>query len=239
VSVDETRGFITSDKVKRLEMGGVLVHRYSEDDVVATNPWMLKDAQTGRAIKMKTLELFMHMSPVIHAARFAERAMGTPPTFVWVMEDDVFVCGNLSDIVTAHASTYADIMSNGHFIINPNNGPPGHQRLWKPQVGASRAFAQRYKDDDIIVDFEFVQRFSWRLLEFFDRLIVNEHVTAESEMFAPTVCAVEPWCHRAFFNHRVIGQWDWNLIVSEPEVALLCDAHLKQGRSTLNHKAKF
>jgi hypothetical protein len=68
---------------------------------------------------------------------------------------------------------------------------------WELWIVASKAYTQRYRGNDIVCDFEFVQRFSWRILEFFNKLVSVDHVAGESEMFGPTVCAAESWCNVA------------------------------------------
>lgn len=93
VSVDETREPISSDKVRRLEEGGVVVHRYTSKDIVDANTWMLKQHWTAKLFNLHQLALYMHVSPIVHAARHAKRVLQAPPNFVWVIEDDVFVCG--------------------------------------------------------------------------------------------------------------------------------------------------
>ena len=86
------------------------------------------------------------------------------------------------------------------FYMYPSSQKHSKQCRWELWIMASREYTERYQGNDIVVDFEFAQRFSWRLLEFLSRLVSVDHVAAESEMFAPTVCAAEPWCSVACVN---------------------------------------
>ena len=113
VSVDETRGPISPDKVSRLEKSGVIVHRYTTKDVVDANEWMLRERYLAKHYAQNNLGLYLHSEPIVLAARFAKKVIGEPPDFVWVFEDDAFFCGKSHAIPCCRSCTLLILCSIG------------------------------------------------------------------------------------------------------------------------------
>jgi len=75
--------------------------------------------------------------------------------YVWVLEDDVGVTGDLANITNAYASSKADLLTHGC----------GPCSATQPASFVSPAFEAYVPEKDRLCSFEFVQRFSARLLK--------------------------------------------------------------------------
>jgi len=169
-----------------------------------------------------------HMEPVLLAADFARETVNVcRHAQYWVMEDDVFICGKLSQLIKYYDTKFADadLLDSGRHI---NNG----LRSW-----GSREYQTLYPMKMRVMDEEHVMRFSSRLLDHIWRL-GREGITAESEWFASTVAKVDGFRHEAFDKIH-IGAWSFDNRMNESSANELCHKRRASQGPLLNHAGKF
>lgn len=100
--------------------------------------------------------------------------------YVWVIEDDVGVCGNMSEFIASYGNDTSDFIATAGLEKAPWD--------WRHYWEGSDEFAAKFEAGERWHAAEHVERFSVRFLMHLDDLIRNKRITAHSEMFAPTVC---------------------------------------------------
>merc|ERR1719230_30601 len=118
------------------------------------------------------------MEPVFMAlSHLKQRASASfaEDTKVWILEDDVAVCGPLSNFITEYQQRNADHLSS-HYV---------HVSLpWAHRDDVSRGFHNRYPLVSRWYSFQMVGRFSYKFLTHLESLNRAHNITAVSEMFA-------------------------------------------------------
>jgi len=156
--------------------------------------------------------------------------------YVWMVEDDVGVCGSLSELIASYGNDTSDFISS--------NGLHRSKPSWAHINEASQAFLVTYPQDKRWNDLEFVERFSVRFLLHLEDLMRNRSIVSQwSEMFPATVCknsekfscsSLKEWHH---FN----TYWEWNTAVSEADWRELCPSgpHVCHSPPRLAHALKW
>lgn len=103
--------------------------------------------------------------------------------YVWVFEDDVGICGNMSEFIAAHGNDTSDFIATAGLEYAPHD--------WRHRNEGSDEFQIMYPPERRWHNGEQIERFSVRFLKHIDDLIRNKNVTAHSEMFPATVCVNE------------------------------------------------
>lgn len=101
-------------------------------------------------------------------------------SYVWVIEDDIGVCGNMSEFIASYGDDPTDFIATAGMQKAPWD--------WRHYWESSEAFVAKYPLGTHWHAAEHVERFSMRFLLHLDDLIRNHKVTAHSEMFPATVC---------------------------------------------------
>lgn len=135
--------------------------------------------------------------------------------YVWVFEDDVGICGSMSEFIANYSYDNSDFIATHHM----KKAAPA----WRHFEEASEHFREMYPPDNRYLAYEQVQRFSVRFLVYLNDLIGTRGVTAHSEMFPATVCQnsgefqcsilnPEHFVDWAFSEVSRIDEKDWNKI---------------------------
>lgn len=224
VSVDDSH--LTQKERWAVPLSAEHVHRFVWADVQRRFPQAAKASERHRQKNATTLAdgKTFHVEPILLALDWARaRVRLRPDAFVWVVEDDVFFCGSFSEIAGAYSRDHADFLTGKIAGV----GKWGHRGF------ATEAFLRRYPEGSRRMALEFVERFSLRFLEHLKRLSGLEAVSAQSEMFAPTVCRQDGFSESRF-SPRHVGLWHWYTRVGPGYAARFC-----KGGTTMNHAAKF
>lgn len=150
-----------------------------EDMVVRhQDPWLL-----GKTWKPSGWDT--HTEFVLLAAQEARRKgfLTDDNGYVWVFEDDLGICGSMSEMIAYYANNTADFIFS--HSLHPLKERP---KDWPHYCEGSDAFLNMYPPEKRWYAAEHVVRFSLRFLSHLDALIREAKVTAHSEMFPPTVC---------------------------------------------------
>lgn len=100
--------------------------------------------------------------------------------YVWVFEDDIGICGSMSELIASYADDTTDFIAT-HSL---NKAP----KTWPHYCEGSDAFLDMYPPKKRWHAAEHVTRFSVRFLLHLDAMIREHNVTSHSEMFPATVC---------------------------------------------------
>jgi hypothetical protein len=167
----------------------------------------------------------MHVESLLDAVHYIRgHACVSDDAHFWTLEDDVFVCGNISAMLKSYTEDSSDLLFAQKLDM----------QRWPWRRKASHGFMKMYKISSRSATSEVMQRFSGSLLDHLEELSHNG-VTAWSEMFASTVCENDGFaCQR--FRDEHVGRTGWDLHISKEESIELCKNATK---TTVYHAAKF
>ncbi|CAK0788044.1 unnamed protein product [Prorocentrum cordatum] len=223
VSADDTG--LAPEHQAQLDLPPSSVHRYVWDDV--KEQYRVLRVLPGK-FNQKVSARYFHMEPILLAVAFAEKHTDLAnDALVWVFEDDVFICGTLSGFVSQYAEDASDFLGYGRY-----------KGSWVFWYWGSGPFLRRYAKVNRTVELEHVQRFSMRFVRHMASLCREQNFTAESEMFAPTVCQSEGF-RCSSFDRRHLGVYMWNTRLNQTAAGASCARTNSSGLSTINHAGKF
>lgn len=104
--------------------------------------------------------------------------------YVWVFEDDVGICGNMSEFIAGYSDDPTDFIATRDL----ERASETWRQPWMHYSEGSEGFLNTYPISNRWRAFEMVERFSVRFLLHLDDLIRNKSISAHSEMFPATVC---------------------------------------------------
>lgn len=173
-----------------------------------------------------------HTEPTLLAVKHARQRGFNGKEDVWVIEDDVGLCGKLPDLVRAYVGNPAD------FLVFDTASSVGHASSHFIDEG-SDAFLDRYATGQRWHARENVLRFSSRFLHFLHFAMIDG-VTAHSEILVVTICKNEGFdCALASKEHLFADRFGWDTRVTPDEWYQLCPpgSHLETPK--LAHGLKF
>jgi len=217
VSMDQTN-FNHTDDLRRALGPNTLMHGYTWPDVIAAYP-VLSSVEDASAWNF-------HVETISVAMQYVKKhAPVTHDAPVWVLEDDVFVCGSISDFINSYRLDRSDLLTASYTPFVDS---------W----AMSTEFDIRFPPFSRVKSYEHVQRFSARFLDFLERESHDEEVTAMSETFVPTECwkstTEEFTC--GMFEADHIGDYKWDSELDAADVTSTCE---EADAPTINHGAKF
>jgi len=218
VSMDRTN-VDRIDDLRRTVGPNTLVHGFNwYDDVEPKYPVLASVADaTGWNFHVEAISVAMQ-----YVKQHAVIAKEAP---VWVLEDDVFFCGSISDFISSYYADKSDLLSASYkpFVDN-----------WS----MSAAFDFRFPYPSRVQSYEHVQRFSQRFLDYLGRESRDEEVTAMSEIFVPTECwnSITESFTCGTFKADHIGDYNWYNEMTKGDAKAACERSLTP---TINHGAKF
>lgn len=182
-----------------------------------------------------------HMEPLSLAAKYAFDRFGIAFDYIWMLEDDVIICGGITKLLALHAGNSADLLGG-----MPGRMPsPGHVERWIHRDEGTQQFLERYPVSKRRHGFEQVIRFSRNLLDRLHELAYAEGVSAQSEMFPYTVALNENFKFDNALEENY-GDFCWTRVegnrircaFSQKEETRMCDKSEHEGKVTINHAAK-
>lgn len=219
VSVDATHYNRTSEISSAVPKA--IVQDYTWDDVLSGYP-VLSEMTIASAYDF-------HMEPILLAVNYSRtHARTSQNASVWVIEDDVFLCGGtISDFISLYGDVNSDFLSVSFDDTD--------EWFWR-DYGSSK-FLQAFSPELRRKSNEHVQRFSSTFLAHLEKESRLSNMTAQSEMLAPTEC----WNHKdAFrcetFDSKHVGEYDWWRHMDEATANATCQA---AKNITINHAGKF
>jgi len=197
-----------------------LIHEYTWSEVEGTYPVVLS---LGDASAYN-----LHTEAIIETVQYTRKKIPVADTaHVWVLEDDVFICGGgISEFINSYRNDTSDLLA-GHYF----------RKIEDPVM--SSEFLRRFRDGTRVQAFEHVERFSLRFLAHLYRESAVDHVTAMSEIFAPTECFNNPTkftCGE--FRPKHIGMYKTSPGYDRREAMEVCGSKSETG-VTVNHPGKF
>jgi len=216
ISMDTTNAPNVSDAVLQLGPDAV-IHHWDDKRVRNTYSGIPSGVHLGKEY---------HIEPLSLAVDYGEKNFSTKFDHIWMIEDDVMICGNLSTILQAYNKDSSDL------IMPKLPWPVGR---WPGT--ASKQFFGRYPKQNRMLGFEMVQRISRPLLHKLEELSRVHGVTGCSEMTTPTVAKNEGFT-TADFSSRHKGNFGIFHRISEKEGKKICDS-VAPGDANMNHRAKY
>jgi len=145
-----------------------------------------------------------------------------PPTreselYIWTIEHDAIYFGDVSTFLDEHNTNIADYIAN-YFPLGPNWNH-WEKSTWRPPY------------DKALFKKEYVERHSTALLRYLYSITLL-NVVAYGEIFASTVCALQPhWCVMAPLEQRFIGPaYAWNAFLTDDQVDAMWADPAQQGK---------
>jgi hypothetical protein len=182
-----------------------------------------------------------HTEPLNLAAKYAFERFGIAFDYIWMVEDDVIICGGITKLLTLHAGNSADLLGG-----MPGRMPsPGHVERWIHREEGTQQFLERYPVSKRRHGYEQVLRFSRNLLDRLHELAYAEGVSAQSEMFPYTVALNENFKFDNALEDNY-GEFCWiraggnkiRCAFSRNEEIRMCKKVEQEGKVTINHAAK-
>jgi hypothetical protein len=170
-----------------------------------------------------------HMEPINLAVKYAVDRFGTAFDYVWMMEDDVLICGGIAKVIDRFADNHADIVG----------GWPGLGRVedWPHLNEATPQFLNKYPVSQRRHGYEQMMRLSGRLLKRIDELAYTEGVSGVSEMLSYTVAFAENFKSDNGLA-ELYGKMNWTHQITKHEAKQLCSTSQQEGKVTINHPDK-
>lgn len=199
LSVDDT-GISAPERLLAPFLRPEQIFRYDEDLIRARFP-LTPVEWHGRSNQAE---------PTVLAVEHA-RPQLRKDAFVWVLEEDVLVCGSFARIAEKYTGDRSDFIASSEAV---------RVLHWAHKGKATAAFKDRYPLEKRSMTWEFMQRYSMRILEKM-RAFIAQGITARSEMLAPTVCANEGFTLRTFESAH-LGVWGWARRVMPEDEERIC-----------------
>jgi len=246
VSIDTTGGFenIVSD-LDAIMPHNTLLHTYTWQDVAAAYPRIAEVTADGCIKKgfkgIIEYDMFtgygFHTEAIALAIDFIQTRISQlqwdSDTKVWVLEDDIFLCGQ-HPTLTNFLGQYAS--DNQHDLLTAQM--VGRVNPAFCNVGCSSpAFKKRYPVNQTYLSYEFVTRWSTRLLTHINSLL-NDGIHSQSEMYGTTVCLNDNFSCSGL-RPELIGKASWDVRLNRSEVAKFCNSASGNQNTILNHAAKY
>lgn len=170
-----------------------------------------------------------HMEPLNLAAKYAVDHFGIAFDYIWMVEDDVVICGGITNLMFLFAGNSAGLIG----------GMPGVGQVegWAHRDEGTNQFLERYPAFKRRHGFEQIMRFSNKLLERLHELSYAEGVSAQSEMFSYTVAYNENYTIDIGLEENY-GKMCWRCQISKQEEVSLCETAEQEGTVTINHAGK-
>eukprot|EP00191_Tetraselmis_sp_GSL018_P021503 CAMPEP_0177596006 /NCGR_PEP_ID=MMETSP0419_2-20121207/10736_1 /TAXON_ID=582737 /ORGANISM="Tetraselmis sp., Strain GSL018" /LENGTH=387 /DNA_ID=CAMNT_0019087657 /DNA_START=345 /DNA_END=1506 /DNA_ORIENTATION=- len=206
VSVDTSSAELGLRTIERIRQAGIdNMHRYNSVDMKKTYPVL--DELERKYMEMKTprkmpLPWGFHNEATGLWFLSLDSKQKDKLRHVWIIEEDVGFTGRLSDLIQLHIVLKADLLTEGY---RPVMRPDGKMYFWT--TIASSAFCRRIPENDRLITYEHVQRFTPRLLQALHELSsdANEPMTGWSEMSVPTLASHLPWATARKLRREHIG----------------------------------
>jgi len=176
-----------------------------------------------------------HQEPLNLAARYAIDHFGIDFDYIWMMEDDVIICGGITNLMSLFAGNRADLL--GGMPVNQNAWSKNVAAIWPNVNEGTNQFLERYPVFKRRHGFEQMMRFSGKLMKRLHELAYAEGVSAQSEMFSYTVAHNENFTTDTGLEDNY-GTMCWNCNISKQEEFLLCETAEREGKVTVNHAGK-
>lgn len=149
------------------------------------------------------------------ATKYAQQHFNEVFEHVWIVEDDVVVCGKFSNLMKFYYNkTYDLLLPTGYATVT---------KEWWHYDEVSDNFKTRYNLDQRVEGNEQLQRLSHRLLLYLDKLMHEDEVIASSEMFVPTVAKNDGFVVQSLDPRHVGPVYAFNARISETEASRVCE----------------
>jgi hypothetical protein len=176
-----------------------------------------------------------HMEPINLAVKYAIDRFGSAFDHVWMMEDDVLICGGIAKLINRFAGNPADVIG----------GWPGLGRVeahlglgeWPHLNKGTPKFLEKYPVSQRRHGYEQMMRLSKRLLDRVHQLAYVDGVSAVSEMLSYTVAFNENFTSNNGLA-ELYGKMNWTHQITKGEAKALCMQSDKEGKVTINHPDK-
>lgn len=181
ISMDTTRnqasGTNYTEKI-RSKVPQAIIHEYNSNLVKS-----IYHAQVLQDKDPHEIGRVYHMEPMGMALDYAEKHFGEKFDYIWMLEDDVMICGQLSAFLGKYKQDRNDLISAPDWKEDFFHG------FWKVRTieTSSKEFRDRYKTSQLRAGEEVMQRLSRPLLTHIDELSRLHNVTTQSEIFSYTV----------------------------------------------------
>eukprot|EP00747_Dinoflagellata_sp_TGD_P102378 gnl/TRDRNA2_/TRDRNA2_168647_c0_seq2.p1 gnl/TRDRNA2_/TRDRNA2_168647_c0~~gnl/TRDRNA2_/TRDRNA2_168647_c0_seq2.p1 ORF type:complete len:299 (+),score=30.48 gnl/TRDRNA2_/TRDRNA2_168647_c0_seq2:41-937(+) len=147
---------------------------------------------------------------LVLAAKHAQQHLNEVFDYVWLVEDDMVVCGDISRLMRFYHNKESDILIAQNYTSIDDYG----YHAWPHDEEGSPRFKEQYPRHQRLKVSENMQRFSNRFLLHLDRKM-KEHAIANSEMFVPTVAKSDGFVIEVMDSRHLGPTYSWNATVSK------------------------
>eukprot|EP00747_Dinoflagellata_sp_TGD_P102380 gnl/TRDRNA2_/TRDRNA2_168647_c0_seq4.p1 gnl/TRDRNA2_/TRDRNA2_168647_c0~~gnl/TRDRNA2_/TRDRNA2_168647_c0_seq4.p1 ORF type:complete len:313 (+),score=41.91 gnl/TRDRNA2_/TRDRNA2_168647_c0_seq4:41-979(+) len=217
ISLDTTRGNHVKDVTDILPE--IPIHTYDDNVLNSMYSTIPQDAIYPSEYEKMMLQKF-HIRPSVTkhfqtpsqvlAAKHAQQHLNEVFDYVWLVEDDMVVCGDISRLMRFYHNKESDILIAQNYTSIDDYG----YHAWPHDEEGSPRFKEQYPRHQRLKVSENMQRFSNRFLLHLDRKM-KEHAIANSEMFVPTVAKSDGFVIEVMDSRHLGPTYSWNATVSK------------------------